>query len=635
MSRPQESGTLTESETGSTSTSPLALDSLGRAIDQSPDLFFLLDEDGHVLFSNHPLATADSSGLNVVGSEWMELVRSASLRVFETGAPEHFGMGEMGPGGSNVWYECHASPVMKDGKVRSSFVACIDITAHKKLEERLRRSEALMVDTQGTAHLGTWDWDLSEPTAVWSAELYRIYGLTPETYTPSYEGYLKMVHPDDRERVMKATDGVFNHNIPYSHDERIFRPDGSMRYLHTWAHPVLDENGKLVKLIGVCQDITEQKLAEERLRASETRMRTLFEQSPLGIVTLDLEAGEILEANQALQEMLSRPGHAIVGHRLDDLVGEDAGEESTFERLVEGSAAERQVDVPLIRADGETVWTRVSLSIVPWSQGTPPFAIATVEDITVRKRADEAAELAALRLEKIGELEEVSEWKSQLLNIASHELRNPLTPMKIQLHLLRQRSLGELTPRQEKAVNVVYREADRLGRLVHDVLDVARLQANRLAIEREPLDLAPLVEDVVESFREAAREWNIGLAMKVDSSLRVDADPDRLKQVLFNILGNALKFTPAGSSVRLVASLHGADVEVSVQDEGPGLTSDQMARLFLPFSQVHEPRAGKTSGSGLGLYIAKAIVKAHGGRIGVTSRGPGRGAVFRFTIPAA
>ena len=128
-----------------------------------------------------------------------------------------------------------------------------------------------MVDTQGVAHLGTWEWDVSEPNATWSAELYRIYGLTPETYTPSYDAYLTKVHPDDRQRVIEATNRVFHEHVPYSHDERVFRPDGSMRYLHTWAFPVLDDDGKLRKLVGVCQDITDRKQAEEevlRLNAS-------------------------------------------------------------------------------------------------------------------------------------------------------------------------------------------------------------------------------------------------------------------------------------------------------------------------------------------------------------------------------
>jgi PAS domain S-box-containing protein len=132
----------------------------------------------------------------------------------------------------------------------------------------LKRRERMMVDTQGRAHLGTWEWDISQPTAVWSDELYRIYGLTPESYTPSYEAYLTMVHDDDRARVVEATNRVFHEHVPYSHDERIFRPDGSMRYLHTWAFPILDRAGKLTHLIGVCQDITDRALAEEALHRS-------------------------------------------------------------------------------------------------------------------------------------------------------------------------------------------------------------------------------------------------------------------------------------------------------------------------------------------------------------------------------
>jgi PAS domain S-box-containing protein len=141
-----------------------------------------------------------------------------------------------------------------------------DVSSLKRSEERLQLSERLMVDAQGVAHLGTWDWDITQPHATWSEELYRIYGLSPETYTPSYQAYLTMVHPEDRQRVIDATDAVFHRHVPYSHDERIYRPDGSIRYLHTWARPILDDAGRLVRLVGVCQDVTDRKTVEEELR---------------------------------------------------------------------------------------------------------------------------------------------------------------------------------------------------------------------------------------------------------------------------------------------------------------------------------------------------------------------------------
>ena len=188
-------------------------------------------------------------------------IEARIAEVLAHGAPADFEGAEHGSARAPRWARFAISPL--PGRV----LLCIasDITELKRTEQRLRRSEQLMVDTQGVAHLGTWEWDVSEPTATWSDELYRIYGLTPDTYVPSYENYLAMVHPDDRQRVIDATNRVFHEHVPYSHDERIVLRDGSQRYLHTWAHPVLDDAGNLVRLVGVCQDITEQKRAEAQV----------------------------------------------------------------------------------------------------------------------------------------------------------------------------------------------------------------------------------------------------------------------------------------------------------------------------------------------------------------------------------
>jgi PAS domain S-box-containing protein len=182
--------------------------------------------------------------------------------------------------GARRWFSASVVP-LEHGLVISSR----DVSA-------MKRSEQLMVDTQGVAHLGTWEWDVTQPTAKWSAELYRIYGLTPESYTPSYEAYLTMVHPDDRQRVIDATNRVFHEHVPYSHDERIFRPDGSIRHLHTWAHPVLDAAGKLQSLLGVCQDITDRVAAEEAVRRAnaELEQRVSERTAQLQIALRELDA---------------------------------------------------------------------------------------------------------------------------------------------------------------------------------------------------------------------------------------------------------------------------------------------------------------------------------------------------------
>jgi PAS domain S-box-containing protein len=169
------------------------------------------------------------------------------------------------PAGSKPWsfQRLSLSPLGLEAAPVGVLVLAHDVTPAQNEARALRQRDGLFIDAQGVAHLGVWEWDLSQPVAVWSDELFRIYGLDPRTHAPTYEDYLTRVHPDDRQRVMAATERVFYEHIPYSHDERIFRTDGSMRYLHTWAQPILDEHGKLVRLIGVCQDITDRTLAEQ------------------------------------------------------------------------------------------------------------------------------------------------------------------------------------------------------------------------------------------------------------------------------------------------------------------------------------------------------------------------------------
>ena len=240
----------------------------------------IVARDGRVAYANH--GPSGEPAAAIVGRNITQAVapeHADRVRAALTAPPQTFDLGGRNSAGPTRWWRVDASASGGD------LVTLVfsDITDQRREIERLRRSEALLVDAQGVAHMGTWDWDVSQPTAVWSEELYRIYGVTPEEYAPSYEGYLKMVHPGDRDRVRVATEACFKDHVPYSHDERIFRKDGEMRWLHTWAIPVLDEEGKLVRLLGVCQDVTDQKNAEGAMRA-QMMTRGLARQLLHGII---------------------------------------------------------------------------------------------------------------------------------------------------------------------------------------------------------------------------------------------------------------------------------------------------------------------------------------------------------------
>jgi signal transduction histidine kinase len=226
--------------------------SLAAAIEpyrNSPDLVVVVDRELRVVAHNRI-------------AELPVEAREPALQVLRTGDPRTFEWGDVSAAGVRAWYSAVAMPIGSEGVLVSSR----DVSELKRSEQRLRRSERLLVDTEGVAHLGTWEWDITQTHATWSGELYRIYAVSPDEYTPSYEGYLTKVHPDDRQRVIDATTRVFHEHVPYSHDERILRPDGSIRYLHTWTYPVLDDTGTLVRLVGVCQDITDRAEAEHAVQ---------------------------------------------------------------------------------------------------------------------------------------------------------------------------------------------------------------------------------------------------------------------------------------------------------------------------------------------------------------------------------
>jgi PAS domain S-box-containing protein len=269
------------------------LETIGSLFGASLDPVIVVGGAGRVLYANPAARQRWPEGASIAA---LSPLGDALAPVLARGEPARLEWGDRSPAGVRAWYSCAISPVSTGSEDEPRVVAwlCVstEVTELKRTEERMRRAETLMVDTQGVAHLGTWEWDLSEPHAFWSAELYRIYGLTPETYTPTYEAYLTLVHPEDRQRVIDATNRVFHEHVPYSHDERIFRPDGSMRHLHTWAHPILDDAGKLRRLVGVCQDITERQEAEEKVRQmnAELELRVAERTRQLEASMRDLES---------------------------------------------------------------------------------------------------------------------------------------------------------------------------------------------------------------------------------------------------------------------------------------------------------------------------------------------------------
>jgi signal transduction histidine kinase len=261
--------------------------------------------------------------------------------------------------------------------------------------------------------------------------------------------------------------------------------------------------------------------------------------------------------------------------------------------------------------------------------------VVTLRDLSERQRTEEAQRLADERERQIERLEELDRLRTQFLNNSAHELATPLTPIQIQFAILDRRGMQNLDEAQRRALQLIRRNFERLARLVRALLDAAQIQRGVLGLDRRVFPVHEMLRDLEATFATTARDRGIEFAVMTDVAITVHADRVRIGQVLENLLENAFKFTPRYGRVSLEASLEDGAARLRVADTGIGLTPEQRERLFRPFAQPYDDTHAVPTGAGLGLFVARGIVEAHGSRLEVDSPGHGHGATFAFRLPLA
>jgi PAS domain S-box-containing protein len=374
------------------------------------------------------------------------------------------------------------------------------------------------------------------------------------------------------------------------------------------------------------RDITHRKLAEERLRESEQRYRKLVEMFPDAVIVH--QCRRIVFANPAALRLLGASGpEALLGR---DVVDHVHPEEQTAIRArieeAEAGASAEWCDVRVRRLDGADVLCEAA-GVGIEHQGRPAAQLV-IRDITARKQAQQGLREANERLR------EADRAKNEFLAVLSHELRNPLAPIKNSLYILGRAAAGGEQARRAQAI--VARQVDQLSRLVDDLLDVTRIARNKLALQRSRLELGQLVRRTLEDYRPIFEKAGVYLELEMDPSpVHVHADSQRMAQVVGNLLNNAAKFTPRGGRVivRVTAEPAAARAVVTVADTGLGLTPELKAFVFEPFMQAAEGLEHREGGLGLGLALVKGVVELHGGDVSASSAGPGQGSRFVVRLP--
>jgi two-component system CheB/CheR fusion protein len=398
-----------------------------------------------------------------------------------------------------------------------------------------------------------------------------------------------------------------------------------------WAQvasaPVLDSEGRLAGVVTVCQDITARKQAEEALRASQERLRLALESAELGWWSWDFATGAIEGDTKTKSLLGSRditlPLEGILAHTHPD------DRSWLLERTIElqRRAGNYEVEFRVVWSDGSIRWVSARGRSFAAGEDKPVRAVGIAMDITDRKRAEE--ELAAAK----ASAEQANRVKDDFLAVLSHELRTPLTPTVMALSLLQDRR--DLDSGIRETLDMVRRNIEMEALLIDDLLDMTRIARGKIELTRRPVEVCTVIDRAVAVCKPdiEARRLQFGVDMGPAGPYWVEADVPRLQQVFWNLLNNAIKFTPPGGRVDIRCHRANEHVIIDVNDSGIGIEQEALSRIFNPFEQAERSTTRRFGGLGLGLTISKAFVEMHGGAIEAHSEGLGKGATFRIRLP--
>lgn len=449
-----------------------------------------------------------------------------------------------------------------------------------------------------------------------------------------------------------ANQGRLRYNRDADPDSKVYeieyrRKDGSVFWCESFGVPVKNADGTLIGYMGIHRDITHRKAFEQALRDSQTRLRqseavarhhlselqNIYKSAPIGLCVFDVEL-RFVRINDLMAQMNGIPVQEHIGQPLRKILPDLA---ATVEPVLRRVIATRMPVLDL-EVSGKTPaqpgvvrhWLESYLPIIDEHLDVIGINVTSIE-ITDRKRAEQERQtlLEAERAAR-ADAERSSRLKDEFLATVSHELRTPLNAIVGWTRLLSQGKVED-----PKALDIIDRNATSLTQIVEDLLDMSRIISGKIRLEREIVDLAHLVRLTMQGVQLAAQAKSICLNASFDPDLEpLCCDPGRIQQIVWNLLTNAIKFTPSGGQVSVAVSQNSDGAEITVSDTGQGIDPEFLPQMFTRFRQADASISRKHGGLGLGLAITRHLIELHGGTIHADSKGPGKGAVFRVSLPS-
>ncbi|OJW06038.1 MAG: hypothetical protein BGO49_07250 [Planctomycetales bacterium 71-10] len=579
--------------------------------------------------------------------------------------------------GRAVEISASMSPVLDDeGRVVAASKIARDVSAAKAAQRALADSRARLDYAVRLSGVGFWYCDLPFGELTWDDRVKGHFWLEPDARVTIDTFYGRM-HPDDREPTRRAVDAAISGRTPYDVDYRTVDPaTGAVKWIHAIGGASYAADGAPTRFDGVTVDVTARRLDEERLARLLDRERELSRM----LRRVD-RAGLAIHAAGSLDAVLrtvAEEARAVVGahQSVTSLtVGDDWAQAINTVSLSDKYERWRDYDVEptgagiytlVLKTNRPMRLTQAELEAHPaWrnfsgraAEHPPmrgwlavPFVGRDGRNLGLIQLSDknegdfteedeavvvQLARIAAVAIENArlyDELLEQDRRKGEFLALLAHELRNPLAPLRNGLHLLRLAPDAETLARSR---GMMERQLGHMVRLIDDLLDVSRINQNKMELRRARTTLDEVVASAVETARPAIELAGHELAVALpEAPTPLFADLTRLAQVFSNLLTNSAKYTPRGGRIRLSARVEGATVAVRVEDDGVGIPAEAIPRLFDMFSQVDRSLERSTGGLGIGLALVKGLVEMHGGSVEAESAGPGLGSAFTVRLPAS
>ena len=453
-----------------------------------------------------------------------------------------------------------------------------------------------------------------------------------EAHARAHGGY-DAVHPKDRDRLTRGWLAAVEAESPsFESEYRLRRHDGRYRAVRLRAVPVRNEHGKVVEWVGTIMDNTALRDAEAALVESEDRFQKIADSAPVILWVTD-SRGTCVSLNQSWYDFTGAPPGRVPADPWADYVHPDdlsrlRSARHTFAHHHEPYRAEYR----LRDATGEYRW--MLDSALPRLDGGAEYRgyVGCLFDISERKLVERERErLLHREADARREAEDANRLKDEFLAAVSHELRTPLNAVLGWAQMLRRGVLSET--QQAGALETIERNARLQSQLIEDLLDVSRIVSGKLRLDLEPVNLCDVIEQAVASVQPAADKAAVTVLVDVDDQPTVIGDSARLQQIIWNLLSNGVKFTPAGGQVLLTSRQDGDAVVVRVIDTGAGIAPDFIEQVFDRFRQASAGSARQRTGLGLGLAIVRSLAELHGGSIEAHSAGLGQGATFTLRLP--